>query len=111
MMAALAVVLALGACADVGGADLEIDEEAVAAMRAEIEGVRFLYLADSPDERGMYVRGRRLDPDLDEAYVREWADDELNDAEVDLLMERMRQARDARVSRTPSRRLDDDPKS
>lgn len=113
-LAALAVLFTLAACGpeDVGNVTPDIDEEAVATVQAELEemlvgrsysvkpGFRTTQLMERL-ERLERLEQRRIDPDLDEESIRQYARDEttrfpsssrvrLNEAETDLLLERMR---------------------
>ena len=113
-VAALAVLFTLAACGpeDVGNVTPDIDEEAVATVQAELEAMlvgrsysvkpsfRTTQLMERL-ERLERLEQRRIDPDLDEESIRQYARDEttrfpsssrvrLNEAETDLLLERMR---------------------
>ena len=119
-LAALAAILTLAACGpgDSGNVTPDIDEEAVATVKAELD--RMLHGRTSPSlNPRAQARGfpqpppapplRRTDPDLDEDMIREYARNEtswlrrgfpvqvvLNEAETELLLERMRADKAAR---------------
>lgn len=96
-LAALAAVLTLAACADTPSValDADMDEAAIAELDGSIVGT-------THDPESL----RRMDPDLDRERIRRLATGEtqprnrdrwdLSDAEAEILLDRMKTAKDAR---------------
>lgn len=114
ILAALAAVLALAGCTSGdSGVDLEVDEEAVAKVLAQLNEVRVARLSlvrpglpqPPPSE------SRKLDPNRDENWIREYATRTkawqsgspiiLNEAETDLLLDLMKASRDSTPKGAP----------
>lgn len=104
-MLAVLAVLAVATCEprDVGGVTLDIDEEAIVEIQARLDGW-MTGSSHGPDGDP----GRLIDPDVDEEYIRNYARGAarrwitepsvvLNEAETDLLLERMRATKAARI--------------
>ncbi len=107
-LAALAAVLALGGCTSGDSSvNLEVDEEAVAEVLAELNEMRVarLSLVRPGLPQPLPGESRKLDPNQDEEWIREYATGRrkagesgrpviLNEAETDLLLDLMKASED-----------------
>ncbi len=116
-LSALAAVLLLGGCTSGDGSvSLEVDEEAVAEVLAELDEMRVarLSLVRPGLPQPPPGKPRKLDPDQDDKWIRAYAKGAkmasesgspviLNEAETDLLLDLMKAPREQQSADKPPR--------